>query len=90
MLGVEEAALAVRFTSTLHGLEADPHVLAPTHICAGLASSQAYLLFCACAVTLPDSKVKASNGAEKLSTEFRPIFIMPRNSTLKAYCRKTK
>jgi hypothetical protein len=32
MLGVEDAELAVRFTSTLHGLEADPHVLAPVHI----------------------------------------------------------
>jgi hypothetical protein len=32
MLGVEDAELAVRFTSTLHGLDADPHVLAPVHI----------------------------------------------------------
>jgi hypothetical protein len=35
MLGVAEAALAVRFTSTLHGLEAEPQVLAAVHSCAG-------------------------------------------------------
>jgi hypothetical protein len=32
MLGVEDAALSVRFTSTLHGVEADPHVFAAVHI----------------------------------------------------------
>jgi hypothetical protein len=35
MLGVADAALAVRFTSTLHGLEAEPHVLAAVHSCSG-------------------------------------------------------
>jgi hypothetical protein len=45
MLGVADADSAVRFTSTLQGLEADPHVLAPVHSCAGFTSPQAYLLF---------------------------------------------
>jgi hypothetical protein len=44
MSGVDEAAFAVRFTSTAHGLEAEPQVLAALHNCAGFASVQAYLL----------------------------------------------
>jgi hypothetical protein len=44
MLGVADAESAVFFTSTLQGLEADPHVFAPVHSCAGFASAQAYLL----------------------------------------------
>jgi hypothetical protein len=32
MLGVEDAAFAVRFTSTMHGLEGDPHVWANVHV----------------------------------------------------------
>jgi hypothetical protein len=44
MLGVDEAAFAVRFTSTVHGLEAEPQVLDALHNCAGFASVQAYLL----------------------------------------------
>ncbi|HEY6369414.1 MAG TPA: hypothetical protein VIX37_02455 [Candidatus Sulfotelmatobacter sp.] len=45
MLGVEEAESDVRFTSTAQGLEADPHVFAAVHICAGFGSEHAYLLF---------------------------------------------
>jgi hypothetical protein len=44
MLGVDEAALAVRFTSTEHGAEAEPQVLLGLHNVAGLGSPQAYLL----------------------------------------------
>jgi hypothetical protein len=44
MPGVDEAAFAVRFTSTVQGEEAEPQVLAPLHNCAGFASEQAYLL----------------------------------------------
>jgi hypothetical protein len=44
MLGVEDAAFAVRFTSTVQGVEADPHVLLALHSCAGFDSEQAYLL----------------------------------------------
>lgn len=44
MLGVADAEYAVRFTSTLQGLEADPQVLAPVHNCVGFTSAQAYLL----------------------------------------------
>jgi hypothetical protein len=43
MLGVDEAAFAVRFTSTAHGVDAEPQVFAALHICAGFASAQAYL-----------------------------------------------
>jgi len=44
MLGVDEAASAVRLTSTEHGAEAEPQVLAAVQSCAGFASEQAYLL----------------------------------------------
>jgi hypothetical protein len=44
MLGVEDAESDVLFTSTVQGLEADPHVLAAVHNCAGFTSEQAYLL----------------------------------------------
>lgn len=44
-LGVADADSDVFFTSTLQGLEADPHVLALVHDCAGFTSAQAYLLF---------------------------------------------
>jgi hypothetical protein len=45
VLAVAEALLAVRFTSTTHGFEAEPHVLAALQSCAGLGSEHAYLLF---------------------------------------------
>jgi hypothetical protein len=41
MLGVDEAALAVRLTSTAHGEDAEPQVLAPLHICAETSFEQA-------------------------------------------------
>ena len=44
MLGVDEAASEVRLTSTEHGVDAEPQVLAALHSCAGFASEQAYLL----------------------------------------------
>jgi hypothetical protein len=44
MLGVEDAAFAVRFTSTVQGVEPDPQVLLALHSCAGFGSEQAYLL----------------------------------------------
>jgi hypothetical protein len=44
MLGVAEAALELRFTSTAQGLEGEPQVLPALHNCAGFASEQAYLL----------------------------------------------
>ena len=50
MLGVEDAPLAVRFTSTAHGVEADPHVLLALHSCAGFGSEHAYLLLFVCAI----------------------------------------
>jgi hypothetical protein len=42
MLAVEDAAFAVRFTSTVQGVEPDPHVLPELHSCAGFGSEQAY------------------------------------------------
>ena len=39
--GVAEAALAVRFTSTEHGVPPEPQVVACTHISWGFASLQA-------------------------------------------------
>jgi hypothetical protein len=43
MLGVADAELSVRFTFTLHGLEADPHVLAAVHIWAAFGSAHTSL-----------------------------------------------
>jgi hypothetical protein len=51
MLGVDEAALEVRLTSTAQGLDADPQVFAALHSCAGFASEHAYLLLLDWAVT---------------------------------------
>lgn len=45
MLGVLDAESAVRFTSTVQGVEADPHVVAAVHSCAGVGSEQAYFVF---------------------------------------------
>jgi len=44
MLGVTEDESEVRLTSTLHGVEADPHVLSALHRLAGFACEQAFLL----------------------------------------------
>src|SRR5271168_1208347 len=41
--GVDEAAFAVRFTSTPHGVDAEPQVLAAVHNCAGFGCEQAFL-----------------------------------------------
>jgi hypothetical protein len=41
MLGVADAALAVRFTSTEHGLDAEPQVFAAVHIWAETSFEQA-------------------------------------------------
>jgi hypothetical protein len=38
---VDEAALAVRFTSTAHGVEAEPQVFSAVHICAEIVLGQA-------------------------------------------------
>src|SRR5271167_3048447 len=51
ILGVAEAPSSLRFTSTIQGLEADPHVLPALHTDCGLGSEQAYLSFCASAAT---------------------------------------
>jgi hypothetical protein len=40
MLGVDEAALAVRFTSTAHGVDAEPQVFAAVHICMEMSFEQ--------------------------------------------------
>jgi hypothetical protein len=44
MLEVVDAPSEVRFTSTVQGEEADPHVFAAVQSCSGLGSEQAYLL----------------------------------------------
>jgi hypothetical protein len=50
VLGVAEAALALRLTSTEHGCVGDPQVLAVVHNDSGVGSRQVYdIFFCACA-----------------------------------------
>jgi hypothetical protein len=41
MLGVDEAAFEVRFTSTTHGLDAEPQVFSAEHACAETSFEQA-------------------------------------------------
>jgi hypothetical protein len=53
MLAVVDAPSDVRFTSTVQGEEADPHVFAALHSCSGLGSEQAYLPFIDWAATKP-------------------------------------
>jgi hypothetical protein len=64
VLGVEEGPLAVRFTSTTHGVEADPQVLRALHDCAGFGSEHAYLLFFDCAIV--EFASKTSGKASKV------------------------
>lgn len=49
-LGVEDAPLAVRLTSTTQGVESDPQVFAALQNCAGFGSEHACLLCFDCAV----------------------------------------
>ncbi len=44
IMGVAEAELEVLFTSTAHGVDAEPQVFAAVHSWAGCGSEQAYLL----------------------------------------------
>jgi hypothetical protein len=46
--GVTEAALADRLTSTVQGVDADPHVVAALHIVSGFVSEQTYFLLLPC------------------------------------------
>lgn len=74
MPGVEVAESEVRFTSTVHGLEADPQVLAVVQSCAGFTSVQAYLLPFDCAVAW----LKATNVMNRkmlVAAKHRLIFI---------------
>ena len=45
ILGMTEAEAAVRFMSTEHGVEDDPHVFEALHMLCGSASEQEYLPF---------------------------------------------
>jgi hypothetical protein len=50
--GVADAALELRLTSTEHGCEGDPQVLAAVHSDSGLGFLPAYwFFFCACAAS---------------------------------------
>jgi hypothetical protein len=72
-LEVEEAPLEVRFTSTTHGVEADPHVLPALQACAGFGSEQAYLLLFDCAVALLPSTISVIASKIHLIPKFRSI-----------------
>jgi len=56
MLDVVDAPSEVRFTSTVQGEEADPHVFAALHSCSALVSEQAYLLFKDWAAAYPTNR----------------------------------
>jgi hypothetical protein len=76
MSGVDEAAFAVRFTSTTHGVEAEPHVLAALHNCAGFASAQAYLLLFDWAVAQEDHRMTGNNSEVPIIAKHRFVFII--------------
>jgi len=63
ILATASAEFAVRLTSTVHGVEADPQVILALHNAAGFGSMQAYLLVrdCACAPAQLNSK---NNGSK--------------------------
>jgi hypothetical protein len=76
MLGVEDAESAVRFTSTLQGLEEDPHVLALEHSCAGFGSEQTYLLSFDSAFELPRNSNNIDISEIHLTAKHRQNCIM--------------
>ena len=76
MSGVAVAALEDLLTSTEHGCDGDPQVLAAVHRDAGSGSLQEYdIFFCACAASpqVRTTSGKASN--RNLGTLSRAIFI---------------
>jgi hypothetical protein len=76
MSGVDEAALEVRFTSTEQGEEAEPHVLAALHNCAGFASEHAYLVLFDWAIAEVDSITIDNNREVCLLRKQRFIVII--------------
>src|ERR1700733_1362505 len=66
ILGVEEAELPVRFTFTVQGSVADPHVLLAVQSCSGCASLQAYLLF-DCAMADAATTKGSANTAHRIA-----------------------
>jgi hypothetical protein len=80
VLGVEEAPLAVRFTSTMHGVEADPQVLRALHNCTGFGSEHAYLLLFDCAIV--DLARNMSGNASKIHLTAKHRWIVIAHLTL--------
>jgi hypothetical protein len=80
VLGVEEAPLAVRFTSTTHGVEADPEVLRALHNCAGFGSEHAYFLLFDCAIV--EFARKTSGNASKVHLIAKHRWIVIAHLTL--------
>jgi hypothetical protein len=76
MSGVDEAALEVRFTSTEHGEEAEPQVLAALHNCAGFASEHPYLLLFDWAIAEVDSITIGNNREVHLLRKQRFVVIV--------------
>jgi hypothetical protein len=74
MLAVAVAEFAVRFTSTVHGSEADPHVFSALQRLAGFASAQAYLPFC-CAIATSVRKAALNSTNVKQATKQRRFFM---------------
>jgi hypothetical protein len=76
MSGVDEAALEVRFTSTEHGEEAEPHVFVALHNCAGFASEHAYFALFDWAIAEVDSRTIGSNREVHLLRKQRFVVIV--------------
>jgi hypothetical protein len=72
---MEEAPSAVRFTSTSHGVEADPHVLLALHGCEGFGSEHAYLLLFDCAIAELASNTSGNASKVHLTAKHRWIVI---------------
>jgi hypothetical protein len=76
MLGVAEAALAERFTSTAHGLDAEPQVFSAVHICAETDAEQAYGLLLDWAVAQVDNTTIGNNSEVHLNSKRRFLVIV--------------
>ena len=90
VLGVAEASEAVRLISTVHGVEADPHVFSAVHMDCGLGSEQRYFSgprICSCATVKKERTRTIANAARCWGARMHRVFIVvfPRPSSRQAF-----
>lgn len=65
ILGVTEASEAVRLMSTVHGSEADPHVLSAVQIVSGCGSERRYFSLLRCGLWAPTDNDSTSDVTDR-------------------------